>query len=79
MDLTRRLSSHDVPSLAQQCLRQSPYMTVRNLSCAFEGGTLFLRGRLPSFYQKQLAQEAVAELEGVTQVVNQTEVMPSFA
>jgi hypothetical protein len=33
-----------------------------------------LRGRLSSYYQKQLAQEAVAGLPGVVGVVNQAEV-----
>ena len=79
MDLTHGFPSHDVPTLAQQCLKKSPYMTVRNLSCAYEGGILFLRGRLPSFYQKQLAQEAVAELEGIAEIVNQAEVVPTLA
>jgi len=79
MDRTCRFPCVDVVALAQQCLEQSPYVTVRNVSCECEGDVLFLRGRLPSYYQKQLAQEAVAELEGVRQVINQTEVIPSFA
>ncbi len=79
MDLTHPFPSHDVPTLAQQCLEKSPYMTVRSVSCAYEGGRLFLRGRLPSFYQKQLAQEAVAGLEGIAEIVNQTEVVPTLA
>jgi hypothetical protein len=33
---------------------------------------LFLRGPLPTFYLKQLAQEAVARVEGISQVVNET-------
>jgi hypothetical protein len=33
---------------------------------------LFLRGPLPTFYLKQLAQEAVARVEGILQVVNDT-------
>ncbi|HUT93246.1 MAG TPA: BON domain-containing protein [Thermoguttaceae bacterium] len=79
MDRNCRFPSPDVTTLAQECLERSPYVTVRNVSCECDGGVLFLRGRLPSYYQKQLAQEAVAELEGVTQIVNQTEVIPSFA
>jgi len=79
MDRTCRFPRADVVALAQQCLERSPYITVRSVSCECEGGVLFLRGRLPSYYQKQLAQEAVAELKGVRQVVNQTEVVPSFA
>jgi hypothetical protein len=32
---------------------------------------LFLRGHLPTFHQKQLAQEAVANLAGVLHVMNE--------
>lgn len=65
-----------VTEVAEECLQRSPYRTVRSVSCRLEGGTLVLRGRLPSFYHKQLAQEAVADIRGVTQVVNETEVTP---
>ena len=34
-----------------------------------------LEGRLKSFYHTQLAQEIVANIEGVEQVVNQIEVV----
>ena len=36
-----------------------------------------LEGRLSSFFQKQLAQEIVANIEGVVQVVNHIEVVSS--
>ena len=53
----------------------SPYPEIRRLSCECnDDGVLFLRGHLASFYQKQLAQHAVLDLEGVTQVVNEVEV-----
>ena len=35
---------------------------------------LFLRGQLPSISQRQVAQEAVASLKGVTQVRSEIEV-----
>jgi hypothetical protein len=37
---------------------------------------LVLRGRLPTYYLKQVAQEAVAHLEGVQGVENQIQVVP---
>ena len=43
--------------------------------CEFQSGRLVLQGQVPSFYHKQLAQEAVAGLEGVAQVVNDIEVI----
>ncbi|MHC4399736.1 MAG: BON domain-containing protein [Planctomycetota bacterium] len=66
--------SRAVVKAAKECLRRSPYSRVRNVSCNYEGGVLVLRGRLPSFYHKQLAQEAVADIDGVMRVINNTEV-----
>jgi osmotically-inducible protein OsmY len=38
---------------------------------------LLLRGRVSSYYQKQVAQEAVLRLDAVEQVINQIEVIPA--
>jgi osmotically-inducible protein OsmY len=60
---------------AKERLRRVPYSSVQDVSCECDGqGTLVLRGRLPSFYYKQMAQEAVRDLEGVRKVVNRIEV-----
>jgi osmotically-inducible protein OsmY len=64
----------DVTQAARRRLSESPYATIRRVSCEYDGGMLRLRGHVPTFYHKQLAQEAVADLDGVLQVVNQTEV-----
>ena len=74
-DFGGRLPSCEVIQAAQARLRTTPYPGVQKVSCECDDqGVLFLRGRLGSFYHKQLAQEAVAGLPGVTQVVNQAEV-----
>ncbi len=70
-------SSHEVGKLATDRLRKQPYQAIRALSCEYDQGTLFLRGQLPSFHQKQLAQEAVGGLAGVEQVINETAVAVS--
>lgn len=57
-----------------ECLRNSPYKAMHRVSCECKHGVLFLRGRLFSFHEKQVAQEAVAGVSGVTQVVNEIEV-----
>ena len=62
--------------LAEGCLRRNPYLALRNVSCDCRGGVLVLRGRLPTYYLKQVAQEAVAHLEGVQGVDNRIEVVP---
>jgi len=64
-----------VAEAAKDRLQRSPYPTVRSVTCECDGGVLLLQGRLPSFYHKQLAQEAVAGLPGVSCVVNATEVV----
>jgi len=66
--------SEEVVQQAQVCLEQSPYSLLRHVSVDYERGVLFLRGTLPNYYHKQLAQEAVRRVDGVTHVVNQIEV-----
>ena len=40
-----------------------------------DGQTLIVRGRVPTFYLKQLLQESLRELPGIERVDNQVEVM----
>ena len=65
----------DVTEIARACLCSSPYASLRTLSCDVENGVLLLRGRLGSFHYKQVAQETVRRLAGVSQVVNEIEVV----
>ena len=44
------------------------------LSCDCRDNVLYLRGHTHSFYQKQLAQEAVRGLDGINTVVNEIDV-----
>ena len=64
--------SDDVTEAAKNRLQRSPYYAVRIRSCDCRRGILFLRGHLPTFYQEQLAQKAVAKLEGVLHVMTET-------
>ncbi|MBX9792513.1 MAG: hypothetical protein K2Y37_26730 [Pirellulales bacterium] len=61
--------------MAQARLRNSAYAAVRQVTCRYDAGSLFLAGRLPTFFHKQVAQEAVAQVEPGVRVVNQTEVI----
>ncbi len=71
-----RTSSHELTRAAQQRLRHTSYPSIRELTCECDDrGVLYLRGRLPSYYQKQLAQEAVINLSGIRKIVNQAEVI----
>jgi osmotically-inducible protein OsmY len=61
--------------LVQSRLHGSPYLALRDIGCTYEGGVLTLQGRLPTYYLKLMAQSVVADVEGVTTVVNCIEVM----
>ena len=64
-----------VVASAMERLQMAPYPPVRGVSCECDDGVLTLRGRVPTFFEKQLAQEAVFTLDGVMQVVNEIEVV----
>jgi osmotically-inducible protein OsmY len=64
-----------IKDLAEGCLRRNPYRALKNVSCDYEAGVLTLRGCLPSYYLKQVAQQVVAHLEGVERIHNQIEVV----
>jgi osmotically-inducible protein OsmY len=66
---TRRVAER-----ARRELRKSPLIWGRRVSCDCRHGVLLLQGRLPSYYQKQLAQEAVKRIDGVWEIINEIEV-----
>lgn len=55
-------------------IRGSSYLALRDVICIARGDILHLRGRLPSHYLKQVAQEIAAGVEGVRHVCNGIEV-----
>ncbi len=65
----------EIADIAQATLRQSPEAGLHEVSCEFSGGILTLRGRVPSYHLKQLAEAAVAEVPGVIEVHNRVEVV----
>ena len=70
-----RCETERIAQAAKERLNLAAYPPVRNVSCEYHDGVLVLHGQVPTFFQKQLAQEAVANLDGVRQVVNQVEVV----
>jgi osmotically-inducible protein OsmY len=60
---------------AESCLRCNSYLALKNVSCEYHEGVLTLRGCLPSYYLKQMAQTAVARVAGVQRIVNEIEVI----
>jgi CheY-like chemotaxis protein len=65
----------DLREAAENRLRGNPYLALKNISCECRAGVLTLRGCLPSYYLKQIAQSAVAHLNGVHGINNEIEVV----
>jgi hypothetical protein len=63
-----------LPSACGSPLGEITYHVLKTVSFCYERGALFLRGQLPTYFHKQLAQEAVRRIEGVNRIVNQIEV-----
>ena len=63
-----------VPAEVQGRLRRSGYPELRLIACEFHEGVLTLRGRVSTFYLKQVAQTAVSELADVGEINNRLEV-----
>src|SRR5262249_8271027 len=65
-----------IQAAAERGLRSSRYSALKHVSCDYRGGVLVLRGCLPTYYLKQIAQEVVAhQLEGVERLENQIQVV----
>ena len=65
--------------IVQRCeavLRSSSHGPLRRLTCDFHEGVLSLRGVVPTFYLKQLAQALLGKLAGVEEINNQVVVQP---
>jgi hypothetical protein len=61
---------------AERALRRGPYPALKRVRCDCRGGVLVLRGSLPSYYLKQVAQEVVAhQVPGVGRLDNQIQVV----
>jgi hypothetical protein len=77
---TRSTERTDIAGLARQHLEHHPHFRGRlgGLRIEHRGKTLQLSGRLPTFYLKQLVQEAVRHLPGVQNVRNDIDVVSPY-
>lgn len=55
-------------------LSRSPYLWGRKLRFETAQGRVTLRGIVRSYFQKQMAQEALRRVEGVDEIYNELEV-----
>jgi osmotically-inducible protein OsmY len=60
--------------LAEGRLCGSGYAVLRDVRCEYERGVLRLSGRVASYYLKQVAQQTVADVDGMQSIINQIEV-----
>lgn len=61
-----------IECVAQRRLDQSSYPALRRLTCHCDGRRLVIRGRVPNYYHKQLAQANLADLSTQIEIVNET-------
>jgi osmotically-inducible protein OsmY len=62
-------------ALAKDRILHESHLSSQRIWCEYNAKRLYLRGQVPSFYLKQLAQTAVSGMDGVAQVVNEIEVL----
>jgi osmotically-inducible protein OsmY len=55
-------------------LEQNPYLLGRRLRFEMHEGRVTLRGVVRSYFQKQMAQEALRRVDGVQEIFNELEV-----
>jgi osmotically-inducible protein OsmY len=71
----RHPATSGIEELVECRLRGSPYLALRDIGCDYHEGVLTLRGWLPTYYLKQIAQEVGAGVEGVRAIANEIEVI----
>lgn len=64
----------DPQQVARGELARSPYQSLHSVECAVENGTAVLRGRVRSYFLKQMAQHLVAQTRGIHRVHNELHV-----
>lgn len=67
-------SESTLDALISSAIEGNPHLKRRNLRFETQEGRVVLRGTVSSYYQKQMAQEALRRLKGVDQIENQLEV-----
>jgi hypothetical protein len=70
------LDARNIERAAQRRLEQCGYDALKHIACRFRRGAMTLRGTVPMYFHKQLAQEAVRDLKHVDVIVNDIKVVP---
>jgi hypothetical protein len=64
-----------ITEIARRQLRSSAYPAIRRVVCFYDEGVLMLFGTVPTYYQKQLAQVAVARFAEIERIANRIRVL----
>jgi osmotically-inducible protein OsmY len=67
----------DMPPLNDRvltALERNPYLAHRNLRFETSSGRVTLKGVVGTYFQKQMAQEAIRYVDGVSEIANELEV-----
>ena len=69
------LSTHEsLSERVDNALHQNPYLFGKRLRFEADGSHVVLRGTVRSFFQKQMAQEAIRKVAGVETIENHLDV-----
>ena len=63
-----------VETVARTRLSTTGHRSLGSVRCRYRDGTLTLQGKVPSYYHKQLAQEAIRKVSNVELIVNEINV-----
>ena len=67
-------ANHELIQNLESALGSNPHVRGRQLRIETNAGHVVVRGRVGSYYQKQMAQESLLQVEGVENLENQLEV-----
>ena len=59
---------------ASEAVRKAPHLIGHRLRCEAHDGQVTLHGVVSSYFQKQMAQETIRRVDGVTEINNLLEV-----
>ena len=74
-ETTSATRSSTIDRMAEERLRSSSYLALRGIACIARNDVVYLHGRVPSYFLKQVAQEIAARVEGVCRVINRIDVL----
>ena len=70
-----QLSASALDAKISEAIENDPHVGQRQLRFESHDGRVILRGDVTSYYQKQMAQEALRRVDGVREIENQIEVI----